>query len=60
MLDQGKKILKKLEKEFKKLKNLFQEIFLAKTGWDRPRKGEKNFMPEFRLRWAPARKFQKK
>ena len=60
MLDQGKKILKKLEKEFKKLKNLFQEIFLAKTGWDRPRKGEKNFSPELRSYSTRARKFQKK
>ena len=28
----GKKILKKIAKKFKKLKNLFQAIFLAKTG----------------------------
>ena len=41
MLDPGKKISRKIAKKFKKLKNLFQEIFLAKTGWDRPRKGEK-------------------
>ena len=31
----------------KKLKNLFPTLFLAKTGWDRRRKREKNFTPEF-------------
>ena len=60
MLDPDKKIPKKIPKKFKKLKNLFLEIFLAKTGLDRPRKGEKNFSPEFRLHWTPARKFRKK
>ena len=30
--DPGKKIPKKIAKKFKKLKNLFQAIFLAKTG----------------------------
>ena len=40
MVDPGKKIPKKIVKKFKKLKNLFQEIFQAKTGRDRPRKGE--------------------
>ena len=30
-----------MEKEIKKLKNLFSSLFLAKTGLDRPRKGEK-------------------
>ena len=32
ILDPGKKIPKKIAKKFKKLKNLFQAIFLAKTG----------------------------
>ena len=45
ILDQGKKIPKNLAKKFKKTKNLFSAIFLAKTGWDRPRKGEKNLLP---------------
>ena len=46
MPDPCKKIPKKVAKKFKKLKNLFQEIFLAKTGWHKPRKGEKNFRPD--------------
>ena len=47
ILDPGKKIQKKIEKKIKKLKNLFLALFLAKTGWDRPRKRAKNFTPEF-------------
>ena len=39
---------KKKAKKFKKLKKPFPALFLAKTGWDRPRKREKNFSPEFR------------
>ena len=31
-LDLGKKIQKKIAKKFKKLKNLFPALFLAKTG----------------------------
>ena len=54
------KITKKIAKKFKKLKNQFQKISLAKTGCDRPRKGEKNFRPEFRLYWTPEKKFRKK
>ena len=60
MLDPGKKILKKIEKEIKKLKNLFAALFLAKTGLDRPRKRKKKFSPEFRSYSARARKFWKK
>ena len=48
------------EKNSKNFKNLFPALFLAKTGLDRPRKGEKNFSPEFRSYSTPARKFQKK
>ena len=44
ILDSGKKIPKKIEKEIKKLKNLFAALFLAKTGLDRPRKREKNLV----------------
>ena len=36
------------EKKFKKLKNLFPVLFLARTGWDRPRKRKKKIFPEFR------------
>jgi len=32
ILDPGKKIPKKILKKFKKLKNLFPALFLAKTG----------------------------
>ena len=39
----GQKILKKIEKEIKKLKNLFAALFIAKTGLDRPRKRKKKF-----------------
>ena len=50
----------KIAKKFKKLKNLFPALFLAKTGCDRPRKREKNFSPEFRSYSAQGRKFRKK
>ena len=56
--DSGKKIPKKIEKKIKKQKNLFLALFLAKTGWDRPRKREKNFSPEFRSYPTRARKFE--
>ena len=59
ILDPGKKIPKKIAKKFKKLKNLFPLIFLDKTGWDRPRKREKNFSPEFCSYPTRSRKFQK-
>ena len=43
-LDALKKISKKLEKKFKKLKNTIMASFQAKVGWKSPRKGEnKNF-----------------
>ena len=38
ILDQGKKILKKIEEEIKKFKNHFSALFLAKTGFDSLRK----------------------
>ena len=47
ILDQGKKVPKKIAKKFKKVKNLFPVLFSAETGWDRPRKRKKNFSPEF-------------
>ena len=55
ILDPGKKIPKKIEK---KLKYLFLALFLAKTGWDRPRKREKNSTPEFCSYPTRAWKFQ--
>ena len=61
MPNPGKKILKKkLAKKFKKLKNFFPALFLARTGWDWARRGEKNFSPEFHSYSTPERKFQKK
>ena len=36
ILDLGKKIPKKITKKFKKLKNLFPALFLAKTRCDKP------------------------
>ena len=59
-LDSGKKIPKRMSKKLKKLKNLIPTLFLAKTGWDRPRKRKKDFTPEFRSYSTQARKFQKK
>ena len=44
----------KNREKIQKLKNLFQAIFIDKTGLERLRKGEKNFRPEFRLHWTPA------
>ena len=38
ILDPGKKIPKIIAKKFKKQKNLFLALFLAKMGWDRPGK----------------------
>ena len=57
MLDLGKKIPKKIAKKFKKLKNLFLKLFLAKTGSDRLRKREKILSPEFHSNSARGRKF---
>ena len=40
------------------MKNLFLALFLAKSGWDRPRKREKNFPPEFSSYPTRDRKFE--
>ena len=60
ILDPVKKIPKKIAKKIKIIKNLFPALFIAKTGRDRTRKGEKNFRPQFRSYSTPARKFRKK
>ena len=44
----------------KKLKNPFPALFFAKMGWDRWRKSERNFRPEFHSYSTRPRKFQKK
>ena len=60
IFDPGKKIPKKIEKKVKKLKNIFPELFLDKTGIDRPKKRKKKFSLEFRSYSARGRKFRKK
>ena len=45
ILDPAKIIPKKIVKKFKKFKNHFPTLFLAKTGWDRPKKRKKNLLP---------------
>ena len=50
----------KNRKKIQKVKNLFPVLFLAKTGWDGPRKREKNFSSKFCSYPTRARKFQKK
>ena len=60
MLDPLKKISIKIAKKFKIIINLFPALFLAEKGWDKPRKGEKNFRPQFHSYWSPARKFREK
>ena len=44
ILDPAKKIPKKIVKKFKKFKNHFPTLFLAKTGWDRPKKRKKKIL----------------
>ena len=44
ILDPAKKISKKIVKIFKKFKNHFPTLFLAKMGWDRPRKRKKKIL----------------
>ena len=49
---------RKFQKKYKKkLKNQFPALFLAKTGWDRPR-NRKNFTPELCSYPTWARNFQ--
>ena len=55
----GEENFEKIAKKFKKLKNPIPELFIAKTGWDRLTKREKNFSPEFRSYSTQARKFRK-
>ena len=56
----ARKFQKKKAKKFKKWNKLFPALFLAKMGWDRRRKREKNFRPEFCSYSTRARKFWKK
>ena len=45
ILDLAKKITKEIVKKFKKFKTHFPTLFIAKTGWDRPRKKKKILLP---------------
>ena len=45
ILNPGKKIPKKIAKQFKKSKNLIPALFQSNKGRERPRKIEKNFVP---------------
>ena len=47
ILDPSMKIPKKNSKNIQQIIKLFPELFLAKTGWDRPKKGKQNFSSEF-------------
>ena len=48
---------KKIEKKFKKLKNLIPALFLSEIGWKRPGKREKYSSPEFCSYPTQIRKF---
>ena len=56
----GQENFKKIEKKIKKLKNLFLELFLAKIGGDRPKKGEKKILPRFLFILGLGKKIPKK
>ena len=59
ILDPAKEIPKKIEKKFKKFKNHILTLFLAETGWDRPRKRKKNVTSELRSNSTRARNSEK-
>jgi len=42
--DSSLRILNKIAKKFKQLKNIILASFQAETGWDKPKKREKNFL----------------
>ena len=56
----GQENSEKNSQKSQKLKNLIPALFLAKTGWYKPRQREKNFSPKFLSYSTRARKFQKK
>ena len=59
-LDPAKKIPKKIVKKFKKFKNHFPTLFLAKTGLDRPRKRKKKFYFRIPFKLVSGKKIPKK
>ena len=59
-LDPGKKIPKKIVKKLKKLKNHFPTIFLAKMGWDSPKKERKKFYFRIPFKLDSGKKIPKK
>ena len=51
---------KKIEKEFKKLKNIIMTSFQTKTGWQRPKNREKKFIVPIISYLTRNRKLKKK
>ena len=60
ILGPGKKISKKIEKKSQKIKKSLSELFLAKTGVDRPKNRGKKILPRFPFILGLGKKFQKK
>ena len=56
----GEENFEKNRKKIKKLKNLFPELFLAKTGVDRPKKREKKILSRFPFILGLGKKNSKK
>ena len=56
----SKKISKKMQKKIKKIKNLFQALFIAKMGGDRPKKREEKFQSRIPFILGPGKKIPKK
>ena len=59
ILDPAKKIPKKIVKKFKKFKNRILTLFLAETGWDRPRKRKKKCYFRITFKLDSGKKFRK-
>ena len=59
ILDPGKKIPKKIAKQFKKSKNLIPALFLSNKGRERPRKRKKK-LPRIPFILDPGKKIPKK
>ena len=59
-MNRGRYFHKKIAKKFKKLKNHFSALFLAKTGVDRPKSREKKILPRFPFVLGLGKKIPKK
>ena len=60
ILDPAMEIPKEIIKKFKKFKNHFSTLFLAKTGWDRPRKRKKKIYFRIPFKVYSGKKIPKK